>query len=215
MKKIISLLMISGLFFSVAAQAQNTRAKAILDKVSARFKSAKTMKANFGLTINDAGGKARSTKKGTFLMKGNKYKIDLGAQQIICDARSVWTYMPANKEVQVSTYNPEEQTISPAKLFSGSYEKDYQYSYSGQKTISGKKVDVITLRPNGSNRSFSKVLLYVDPTASMITGGQIYEKNGGSYSYSISNVKTNTTVSDNEFTFNSAAHPGVEVIDLR
>jgi outer membrane lipoprotein-sorting protein len=215
MKKIISLLMLAGLLFSVSAQAQDAKAKTILDKVSAKFKKAKTMKANFSLSIHDASGKARSMKKGTFLMKGNRYKIDLGAQQIICDAKSVWTYMPANKEVQVSTFNPDEQTISPAKLFSGSYTKEYKYAYSGQRTIAGKKVDVIELTPNEHGKSFSRVLLYVDPTASMITGGQIYEKNGGSYTYSISNVKSNTTMSDSEFTFSADAHQGGEVIDLR
>lgn len=215
MKKTIYVLLAAMLALSVSAQAQDAKAKTILDKVSAKFKSAKTMKANFGLTINDASGRAGAPKKGTFLMKGNKYKIDMGAQQIICDAKSVWTYMPANKEVQVSTYNPAEQTISPAKLFSGSYEKEYKYAYSGQKTVSGKKVDVITLTPAGNSTSFNRVLLYVDPAASMVTGGQIYEKNGSSYTYSISNVKSNTAISDSEFSFNNAAHPGIEVIDLR
>jgi len=215
MKKVLSLLLVSATLISVSAQAQDAKAKTILDKVSSKFKSAKTMKADFTLTINGANGKSQGVKKGTFLMKGNKYKVDMSGQQIICDAKSVWTYMPANKEVQISAYNPAEQTISPAKLFSGAYEREYKYTYSGQKTIGGKKVDVIDLVPVNGSRSFTKVQLYVDPAASMVTGGNILEKNGGSYTYTIANVKSNAAIDDGTFTFNPATHPGVEVIDLR
>ena len=82
------------------------------------------------------------------------------------------------------------------------------------KTVAGSAVDVIELKPIKA-QSFSRLLLYVNKSSNMITGGQMFEKNGGSYTYSISNVKFNTNVSDSEFTFNSAKHPGVEVIDLR
>lgn len=214
MKKVIAITILLGLFISFTSNAQDAKAKTILDKVSTKYKAAKTIQANFALTINDVSGKAKTTKKGVFTMKGNKYKVDIAGQEIICDAKSVWTYMPANKEVQVSTYNPNEQTISPAKLFSGSYEKEYKISYSGTKSVSGSSVDVIELQPIKAT-SFSKLLLYVNKSSNMIIGGQMFEKQGGSYTYSISNVKFNTGVSDSEFTFNSAKHPGVEVIDLR
>jgi len=215
MKKAISLLILLGLFISFAANAQDAKAKSILDKVSTKFKSAKTMKANFALTINGANGKTGTSRKGTFLMKGKRYKVDMGKQQIICDGHTIWTYLVANKEVQISTFNPDEQTISPAKLFSGSYETEYKYHYSGTQTIGGKKVAVIELKPSQSGKSFSRVLLYIDQAASMITGGQIFEKNGNAYTYKISNVKTNLPVSDAEFTFDPKQHPGVDVIDLR
>jgi len=214
MKKVIAITALLGLFFSFTSNAQDAKAKTILDKVSTKFKAAQTIQANFALSINDASGKAKSTKKGVFAMKGNKYKVDISGQQIICDAKSVWTYMPENKEVQVSSYNPNEQTISPAKLFSGSYEKEYKISYSGTKTIAGKSVDVIELKPLKA-QAFSRVQLYVDKTSNLITGGQMFDKSGGSYTYSISNVRFNTSIADSEFTFNAAKYPGVEVIDLR
>lgn len=214
MKKLLSLFLIAATFITFNAQAQDAKAKAILDKVSAKFQGMKTLKANFALTINDAKGKTRDTKKGAFLMKGNKYRVNMGGQQIICDGKSVWTYLQANKEVQVTAFDPNAQTLSPAKLFSGSYNKEYKSTYAGEKTVGGKKVDVIELVPV-ANKSFKKVELYVDKASSMISGGNIYEKSGASYGYSISGVAPNAAVSDAEFTWDAKKNPGVEVVDLR
>ncbi len=214
MKKIaLPLLMITALFLSVSGHAQDTKAKAILDKVSAKIKSMSSIKANFALTMSNAAGKSTGSKKGSFLMKGNKYKVDLGEQKIICDGKSVWTYLPANKEVQITAYNPAEQSISPAKLFSGAYNSEYKSTYVGEKTAAGKKVDVVEMVPVNA-KSFKKVQLYIDKTSSMISGGNMIDKNGGTYGYSISGVSS-SNISDAEFVFDAKKHPGIEVIDLR
>lgn len=214
MKKAFSLLLAAITFISFQAQAQDAKAKAILDKVSAKFKTMSSLKANFALTMNDAKGKSKGSKSGTFLMKGNKYRVNMTGQQIICDGKTIWTYLQENKEVQVANYDANAQGISPAKLFSGSYNNEYKSVYSGEKTVSGKKVDVIEMTPV-SARSFKKVVLYVDKATTMITGGLMYDKSGGSYGYAISGVTPNAKVTDAEFTFDTKKNPGVEVVDLR
>src|SRR6218665_2472742 len=120
MKKILSLLLVAATFVSFQAQAQDAKAKAILDKLSAKVKTMSTLKANFVFTMNDAKGKSKGSKSGVFSMKGNKFKVTMPAQQIICDGRTLWTYLVSDKEVQVANYDPNAQSISPAKLFSGS-----------------------------------------------------------------------------------------------
>lgn len=214
MKKILSVLFVAASLLSFTTHAQDAKAKAILDKVSAKFKTMSSLKANFALTMNDAKGKSKGSKSGTFLMKGNKYRVNMSEQQIICDAKSVWTYLQANKEVQITSYDPNAQSISPAKLFSGSYNNEYKSVYAGEKTVAGKKVDVIDMTPV-SAKSFRKVTLYVDKATTMITGGVMLDKTGGSYGYTISGVTPNAKVTDAEFTFDPKKNPGVEVIDLR
>lgn len=44
-------------------------AKAILDKVSSKFKTYKTVQANFSLSVADANGKELGTKKGVVYIK--------------------------------------------------------------------------------------------------------------------------------------------------
>lgn len=197
------------------ALAQNdAKAKTILENVSKKVNSLKSVKANFALHLAGANGKVKETKKGSFMMKGSKYKVTLAGQEIICDNKTVWTYMKETNEVQVSAYNPNEQTISPAKLFTNFYDKEYSYKYVGPKKVSGKDCDVVELIPTSKSKQFSKVQLAVDKT-NTIVGGNIWEKNGNEYQYDVSGFTPNANISDAMFTFDKSKYPGVEVVDLR
>lgn len=215
MKKLVSVCAIALCCIAQPVFAQNdAKAKGILEAVSKKVNGLKSMKANFSLKIAGANGKVMDTKKGTFYLKGPKYRISLGEQEIICDNRTVWTYLKDIGEVQVSSYNPNDQTISPAKLFTNFYDKEYRYKYAGEKTKGGKKYDMIILTPSGSGKQFSKVELMVNKDKT-IAGGKVYEKNGNQYEYEVSNFQVNPAISDSYFTFDKSKHPNVEVVDLR
>lgn len=199
------------------AIAQNdAKAKAILEGVSKKVNGLKSLKANFALTLSGGkGGKVTDSKKGTISLKGQKYHLQINGQEIICDMKSVWTYNKAAKEVQVSAYNPAEQSMSPAKLFTNFYDKEYKYSYKGETTEQKKKCDLIELVPNDKTKQLSKIELMVDKATSTIIGGNYTEKNGNSYKIAISNYTPNAVVPDSYFTWDPKEHPGVEVVDLR
>jgi len=215
MKKLLILSAIALCSVAAPVQAQtDAKAKTILEAVSKKINGLKSLKANFALHLMSANGKTKQTKKGTFYMKGSKYRVALGDQEIICDNKTVWTYVKAANEVQVSSYNPNEQTISPTKLFTNFYDKEYRYKYIGTKSFNGKSVDMIELMPTNNTKQFSKVELAVDKS-NTIVGGNVYEKNGNQYRYEVSGFTPNANVSDGLFTFDSKTHPGVEVVDLR
>lgn len=215
MKKSIVFALLMSLFFVQPASAQNdSKAKAILEAVSKKINGLKTLKANFSFSLKGSNGKIRDTKKGTFFMKGQKYRVQLAGQEIICDNKTVWTYMKEANEVQVSNYNPEEASISPAKLFTNFYDKEYSYKYIGEKTVNGKKCDVIEMVPNNKAKQLTKIELAFDKT-SVIVGGNIWEKNGNQYNYNVSGFTANAAVQDSYFTWVDKEHPGVEKVDLR
>jgi outer membrane lipoprotein carrier protein len=217
MKKIIPVLALALCGMGPIANAQNdAKAKAVLEAVSKKVKSLKSLKANFALNLTGGkGGKVTDSKKGTISLKGEKYHVLLSGQEIICDNKTVWTYTKEAKEVQISNYNPSEQTISPAKLFTNFYDKEYKYSYKGERKEQGKNCDVVELVPNDKSKQFSKIELMVDKASSMIVGGNIWEKNGNKYQYSVSNVVANSNIPDNYFSWDPKTHPGVESVDLR
>ena len=215
MKRILILSVLALCSLSEPLMAQSdAKAKTILAAVSKKVNGLKSLKANFSLHLLGANGKTQQSKKGTFYMKGPKYRVALGEQEIICDNKTVWTYVKAANEVQVSNYNPDEQTISPAKLFTNFYDKEYNYRYAGQKKFSGKAVEMIELTPIGKGKQFAKVELAVDKS-NTIVGGNVYEKNGNQYRYEVSGFTPNAAVSDALFTFDPKKYPGVEVVDLR
>jgi outer membrane lipoprotein carrier protein len=216
MKKLLIVCVCALCYTTQPAMAQNdAKAKEILQNVSKKFSSLKSLKANFSFSITSANGKVNDTKKGTFSLKGTKYHVVLSGQEIICDNKTVWTYTKDTKEVQVSNYNPNEQTISPTKLFSNAYDKDYKYSYKGEQKAQGKSCDVVELIPNDKSKQVGKLDLMIDKATATIVGGTITEKNGNKFQYSVSDFTPNANIPDSYFTFDPKAHPGVEVVDLR
>ena len=70
--------------------ANDPAAKKVLDDVSAKFKTYKTVQATFVYKVEDGNGKVMSTKTGTIWMKGTKYKVVFGGQEIYSDGKTVW-----------------------------------------------------------------------------------------------------------------------------
>ncbi len=214
MKKLMILAALALGMMTQEATAQDTKAKTILDNATKKMSALKSLKANFALSVKGANGKTAQSKKGNFFMKGDKYRVSMGDQEIICDGKTVWTYVKAANEVQVSTYNPSEATVSPTKLFTNFYDKEYNYKYAGSKTFAGKAANIIEMTPKNSSKQFKKVLLAIDKS-NVIAGGDVYEKNGNQYHYEVSGFTPNASVTDATFTFDTKKYPNVEVVDLR
>lgn len=211
------LLMIS--FFTVKAQVpkgmgnSDPDAKKILDAVSAKFKSYKSVAAKFSLKIENAAGKNLGTKAGSVFMKNNKYKVIVTGQEIFSDGSNVWTYDKSSNEVTISKLDPSANSLTPQKLFTNFYDKDFLYKLNGTVKQAGKNMQEIELTPIDKTKAFHKVLLYIDK--SNIATTKIFEKNGNRYTYSVTGMNTNTNIADGLFVFDSKKYPGVEVVDLR
>ncbi len=188
-------------------------AKKILDGVSAKFKSYKSVQANFLLKIENAAGKNLGIKKGIVSMKGTKYAIAIPGQEIISDGSNIWTYEKSSNEVSINKIDPSANSITPQKLFTNFYEKDFLYKLNGVVKEGGKNMQEIELTPIDKSKPFFKVLLYIDKSTIYTT--KIFEKAGGRYTYSINNMKTGVIIADKVFVFDAKKYPGVEVVDLR
>jgi len=71
-----------------ARDAKNDpEAKKVLDAVSTKFKTYKTVQAGFTYKVENASGKSLSSKSGTILMKGTKYKVSFGGNEIYSDGK--------------------------------------------------------------------------------------------------------------------------------
>jgi chaperone LolA len=215
MKKLILCTGLAFMALAVVAQQRDPKAKALLDAVSSKFKSYSNVMANFSYVIQNNAGKVLSTKKGTVQMKGSMFNINFGGNKIISDGKTVWNYDPVNKEVTVNNVNNSEKTITPQKLFTSFYEKDFTYSLGGVKKMGKKSVQEVLLQPTDRSKSFSRVYLWIDKAANAIVSANIVEKSGNRFVYTISNMKTNTPMQESLFVFNKASYPGVEVVDLR
>lgn len=203
-----------GLCDSLSAQNQDPAAQKILDGVSAKYKSVKTVKATFKLVTANAQSQSTDIQSGTFYVKGNKFKVEMNSQEITCDNSTIWTYLKDGNEVQINTYQPTADQISPSQIFT-IYQKNFLYAYVDEEPQGGKTLQVIDLTPSDKSKKYYKVRLSIDKAAQTIYSAEIFEKSGTRYTYTVLSQTPDLMLADTFFTFDPKAHPGVDVEDLR
>ena len=201
--------------------ANDTEASSLLQKVSEKYKAYKNISAEFKLIIqrpklkpDESDGKYTDTLKGKILLEQAKFNISIKDQQIICDGKNIWTYTPADKEVQVNYFEETNDIFSPSKIFS-LYKEGYLYQIKEKKSVSGKTVTVIEMAPSGKKLSYFKIDVTVDDASQQIMESKIYEKNGVRYIYKLTKQTPNISASVDTFTFDARKFSSVKVVDLR
>ena len=192
--------------------AQEEVAKDVLDRLSTTTQSYKNMKVGFDFIIENKTQNINEKQKGILVLQDDMFRLEIEELIIINDGENQWNYMTDMNEVQIMEHDPEEQLMSPKKLFTIYEEEGYKYSYVGAKSENGKRLQIIDLFPKESG-AFMKVILEVDAAKNQLQRITILDKNGGKYTYLVTSFKSNTFVES--FTFNIINYPGIEVIDLR
>ena len=217
-KILFACLLFSGFsaFTQPKAMGKNdSDAKAVLDGVSKKFRSYKTMSAKFNLKIENAAGKLQGSKSGTVSLKGSKYKINVTGQEIFSDGTNIWTLDKSANEVQVTKFDNTANSITPQKMFTNFYDRDFLYKLNNDLKEGGKTIQEIELTPLDKTKPFFKVLVNVDKASKNIIRTKVFEKNGNRYTYSVNNFVVNSNLQDAMFVFDKSHYPKVEVVDLR
>ena len=222
-----SFLCLYFLFFSIHTfpQTENSTADPaaanLLKKVSAKYTAYKNILAEFDLIIQrpklkpeEDERKYADTLKGKIILEGNQFNISIKGQQIVCDGKNIWTYIPSDKEVQVNYYEENDDVFSPSKIFT-LYKEGSLYDIKEKKVVKGKKETVIEMSPSNKNVSYFKMEVGIYDATSQIAESKLYEKNGVHYIYKITKQTPNIKPHENTFTFDVKKYPGVKVVDLR
>ncbi|MCB9251485.1 MAG: outer membrane lipoprotein carrier protein LolA [Flavobacteriales bacterium] len=213
-RTMVSLSLLLVVFATSAFVTNDKESSKILQKVSKTYKSFKTIKATFKINIYNKQDKSRQTEKGTLYVKGKKFRVEMGGQDIYCDGKTLWTYLKDANEVQISNYNPKNSDINPSEIFTV-YEKGFLSKFIGE----GKKGNVVTeqieLTPTDKKKPFYKVKLTIDKMAKKILDMTVLSKNGMESLYEITSFNSNIDINDNFFRFDKSSKPGVVEINLR
>ena len=205
------LIVLATLIGSVtSAQAQkDPAAKAILDQVGSKVKGAKGILVSLQLISKNNKGKALGTKTISLKMKGDKYLLQQGAMEIVCDGATIYNYDGANS-ISKSSVAESDQTLSPQKLLSGSYDKDFNFKLLSQDA--GKAT--IELSPLDKRKNFQKVTLVVDKAKGALANATILDKSNNITDVKVVSINYATPLADKLFQFNRAKYPkNVEIFD--
>lgn len=215
MKKIFIFFVTAISVLTTFGQGNDPAAKKILDAVSNKFKTFKAVQAAFTLKNEDASGKVLGTKKGSVSMKGQKYYVNITGQEIFCDGTTVWTYDKSANEVTITKVDPSANTITPQKLFTNFYDKDFLYKLNGEKKEGSKTLQEIEMTPVDKTKQFHKVYLMVDKNAKSIYSTRVLDKAGNRFTYTMNTINGKAPLTDAMFAFDKSKYPGVEEVDLR
>lgn len=220
MKKFLIIYFILG---SVALNAQNDpQAKAILDKVSAKNKSFKTIKSDFTINISNLQTGDNTAQKGSVMLKGDKYAIKLPDNEVYFDGKDVYNYLPESQEVNISKPQAPQKKNTGNDLFISNpkdifkiYQKDFKYKFIKETTLAGKAIYEIDLYPNDLSRKYNRIRMQIDKNSSLILSMRAFFKDGQQYTITFDKFEVNKEISDSMFTFDPSKYPNAEVIDLR
>jgi len=225
MKKLLLFSILSFLITTTYAQ-KDAAAKAILNKVSQKYRTYDVVKTDFTFTLENPQAGIKETQRGTLIAKSksNKFRVTLYsagapaapsiAQEIISDGKTQWTYLKKDNEVQVNNVDKSGDGLNPAQVFT-IYEHGYKYLYNGETRSGGRVYQEIDLTPEDIKKQFFKVRLEIDKVKKQLHSALIFDKNGNRYAYTLKSFTPNAQVPDNTFTFDPKVHKGVEVVDLR
>lgn len=200
MKKFLSFVL-SCLVFSVSAQDQDPKAKAILDEVSKLTKSYKTITADVVFTAFGKDKKPLDKPQTWKVMsRGQKFRVEIPGTSIVSDGKTLWNYNKDAKEVTVRDFDPENDEQNPAKIFT-MYESGYKYKYIGEEKIGSAAVHVIDLYPavKPERKKFHTVKLYIDKTKKQVARMKMIMKDGGTQTFEIKSLKPNLEIPDSQF----------------
>ena len=212
----ILVLLIGVITIKTNAQATNDPdAKKVLDGVSAKFKTYKTVKSTFTFKTESSAGKALSSKNGTVWIKGNKYKVTIVGQEIFCDGVNVWNYDKSSNEVTITKFDNNSSGLTPQKMFTNFYDKDFLYKLNGEKKQGAKTIQEIELTPTDKTKTYHKVYVYIDKANKTISTTKVIEKDQTRHSIIVNTFTPNGTIADSQFVFDAKKYPGVEIVDNR
>jgi outer membrane lipoprotein-sorting protein len=213
MKKLSLIVLSSIISLGSFAQEVDVKAKAILDKLSAKTKSYTTIKAEFQYSISNKSEGISDSQTGKIQIKGDSYFLSIQGQDVISNGKGIWTIIKESEEIQINDLpdEDEEDYISPNKIFT-LYEDGFKYKFAKEEN----GTQIINLYPKkAEEKSFHRIVLFINKAKNQITKVKVYGKDGSIFTYSIKTFTPNQAISDSQFTFNKANYTGYEIIDLR
>lgn len=210
------LFIISILFLSSPAFSQNPGdAKTILDKTHAAYRASEGIRLSFTTSSLDQKGTPSDIQPGEAYIKGDKFKLEMEAMDVWFDGKTQWVYMKEVNEVNISQPTDQEvASISPMALLS-MYKSGYTLREPVSDTVNGKNAYRIEMFPDSAPRDFQSIGVSIDKTSHQLLQVILTFNNGQKTRIDITKYNANYKFLDNEFTFDSNAHPGVEIVDLR
>src|SRR3970040_2106614 len=212
MKKFILITFI--LLFSFSTQAQDKKAKALLDQVTSKVRSYNNIVIDFKYSLNNAKENINQDSKGNVTMKNDQYVLNFMGITKIFDGKKTYTIVPEDEEITISRFNEKDDSaITPSKMLTF-FNSGYKYSMDILQDVRGRKIQYIKLIPTNARDSRKEILLGIDVQTKHIYNLIEMGKKGTKTTLTVNSFTTNQPLSKNQFTFAESKYPNYYINKL-
>lgn len=195
------------LFLSVFTNAQDKKAKILLDEVTAKVKSHNNIVLDFKYTISNSKENLNQESKGSVTMKGNQYVLNLMGVTKLFDGKNIYTINSEDEEISIAKFNEkDDKSFTPSKMLTF-FNVGFRYSLDVIQNVKGRKIQNIKLTPLNPKDLMKDVMMGVDTETKNIYNIIQNAKNGTKTSIFINSYKTNQPLSKNQFIFVESKYP--------
>ncbi len=196
-----------AILMSFSVQAQDKKAKALLDEVTSKIKGYDNIIIDFKYSLNNLKENINQESKGNVTMKGNMYVLNLMGVTKMFDGKKTYTINPEDEEVSISKLNEkEDNAITPSKMLTF-FNTGYKFNWDILQNVKGRKIQYIKLTPNSSKDQRKEILLGIDIQTKNIYNLIEVGKNGTKTTLTVNSFKTNQPLSKNQFNFDASKYP--------
>lgn len=208
------LLITAILIFNFSIQAQDNKAKDLLNKVTSIVKSYDNIVIDFKYSLNNTKENIHQDSKGNVTMKGNQYVLNFMGVTKIYDGKKNYTIVPEDEEVTISSINEkDESAITPSKMLTF-FNSGYKCSMDKLEDIKGRKIQYVKLVPTNAKDQRKEIVLGIDVQTKHIYNLIETGKKGTKTTLTVNSFKTNQPLSKNQFTFAASKYPNYYINKL-
>ncbi len=192
---------------SLSLQAQDKKAKDLLDQVTAKVKSYNNIFIDFKYALNNSKENINQESKGNVTLKGNLYVLNLMGVTKIFDGKKIYTINPEDEEVSISKLNDKDDSaVTPSKMLTF-YNSGYKYTWDITHNIKVRQIQYVKLTPTNTKDQRKEILLGIDTQTKNIYNLIELGKNGTKTTLTVNSFKINQPLSKNQFTFEASKYP--------
>ncbi len=195
---------------------QDAAALKLLERASAAYQGARTLRAEFTQTLVNARTRTEFTSAGEFFQRGAAHFAFRFSRppedRIVSDGQALWLYSPSTVRGQVYKL---PRGAGAGMDIASSVLRDpaqrYTVSAVGDTTFDGRLVRAVRLVPKAQGVAFTRAVLWIEPQSALVRRAEFAEATGATRTLTFSNVRTGVALPRDVFVFVPPA--GVRVID--
>jgi outer membrane lipoprotein carrier protein len=213
---LVSSVALAALFGVAEGRAADPTAPELAEALQRKYDAVKDFSADFVHTYQGGVLKKQLTERGTVLVKKpGKMRWDYTSpekKQFVSDGAKVYFYIPADKQVIVSSVPTDASATTPALFLAGKGRLTSEFSPSFVDLPAGLPAGsrALKLVPKSKQPDYDWLVLAVDPATLAIRGLVTIDAQGGTSTFAFANLKQNIGLADDQFTFKIPR--GVDVV---